>query len=130
MILIRSTLDGSGTIIKDDIQMKASENATRGEALTITNAGLTKCAAAAKPDAIYLGKEDTSNGRVDKYVDVRSDDIFNIDVIGDASTVVSGTSSYCLTSDGLNLDATTVTGGHIRVLKVDANKKKAKIQFV
>lgn len=129
MILLCKTLDGAGTVIKDSIQMKAAETAVRGEALTITTTGLTKCATTAVPDAIYLGKEDTCNGKKDKHILVRSDDVFEIDITGDASTVVVGTSVYCLTADGLNLDAAVATGGHVRVYSVDVAKKKAIVQF-
>jgi hypothetical protein len=129
MILLTKTLDGAGTVVKDNIQMKTAETAVRGEALTITTTGLTKTATTGLPDAIYLGKEDTTNGRKDKYVLIRNDDEFEIDITGDASTVVIGTAVYCLTSDGLCLDAATATGGHVKVCDVNVAKKKAIVQF-
>lgn len=128
MILLTKTLDGAATVVKDDLQMKSGETAVRGEALTITTTGLTKTATTGLPDAIYLGKEDTCNGKKDKYILVRPDDLFEIDING-ATAVVVGTAVYCLTSDGLNLDSATATGGHVKVYSVDTTKKKAIVQF-
>lgn len=129
MILHESTLDGAGVIIRNDIPIKNGETVTRGEALIKSNSGLTKCAATGMPDAIYLGKEEDTNGRVDRYIEVRQDDRFVIDIVGDTSAVNVGTTTYALTADGLNLDAATATGGHIIVNSVDIVKKKARIQF-
>lgn len=125
-----TTLDGAYTTVYTKLKMKSGETGTRGEALVISAGELTKCVATGKPDAIYVGKVEGQFGKDDAYIPVRDDDIFVIDITGDASTVVIGTSTYCLTSDGLNLDAATSTGGRIKVLDVDVAKKKARIQFV
>lgn len=130
MINVFTEIDGVSVALRDDIQMKSGETGVFGEALTITSAGLTKSATTARPDGIYVGKVESSVARRDVYRPVRNDDTFVIDVVGDMTGVTPGITTFCLTADGLNLDAATATGGKITVLRVlDKIKKKVIIKF-
>ncbi len=100
---------------------ESNEVFTYGEALTLTNGKVTKCAGTVKPDFISLGdvvcKEEKTLVPVMRVFDFY---IFTCPIVGDSSSVTVGN---LLT---VNVDATGVTsqtsGGIAEVVSIDGNE--------
>lgn len=89
------------------LEKTAGETVQAGEALSMTNGKLTKCAAAAKPDYIAMGGENRQ-GLV-PVIRVLPTTIFEVPAQADQSALPAG-SKVTLHTDGLQVTATTASG--------------------
>ena len=89
------------------LEKTAGETVQAGEALSVANGKLTKCAATAKPEYIAMGGENRS-GLV-PVIRVLATTIFEVPAQADQGALGAG-SKVTLHTDGLNVTATTTSG--------------------
>ena len=89
------------------LEKTAGETVQAGEALSVANGKLTKCAATAKPEYIAMGGENRS-GLV-PVIRVLATTIFEVPAQADQSALGAG-SKVTLHTDGLKVTATTTSG--------------------
>ena len=89
------------------LEKTAGETVQAGEALSVANGKLTKCAATAKPEYIAMGGENRS-GLV-PVIRVLATTIFEVPAQDDQSALGAG-SKVTLHTDGLKVTATTTSG--------------------
>lgn len=89
------------------LEKTAGETVQAGEALSVANGKLTKCAATAKPAYIAMGGENRS-GLV-PVIRVLATTIFEVPAQADQSTLGAG-SKVSLHTDGMQVTAATANG--------------------
>ena len=89
------------------LEKTAGETVQAGEALSVANGKLTKCAATAKPEYIAMGGENRS-GLV-PVIRVLATTIFEVPAQADQSALGAG-SKVTMHTDGLKVTATTTSG--------------------
>ena len=89
------------------LEKTAGATVQAGEALSVANGKLTKCAATAKPEYIAMGGENRS-GLV-PVIRVLATTIFEVPAQADQSALGAG-SKVTLHTDGLKVTATTTSG--------------------
>ena len=89
------------------LEKTSGETVQAGEALSVANGKLTKCAATAKPEYIAMGGENRS-GLV-PVIRVLPTTIFEVPAQADQSALGAG-SKVTLHTDGLKVTATTTSG--------------------
>ena len=89
------------------LEKTAGETVQAGEALSVANGKLTKCAATVKPEYIAMGGENRS-GLV-PVIRVLATTIFEVPAQADQSALGAG-SKVTLHTDGLKVTATTTSG--------------------
>ena len=89
------------------LEKTAGETVQAGEALSVANGKLTKCAAAAKPEYIAMGGENRQG--LGPVIRVLPTTVFEVPAAADQSALAVG-SKVTLHTDGLQVTATTSGG--------------------
>jgi len=114
--------------IVDDLYMTDAEAAVAGRGYYLSSGRWTKAATTAAVEAICL-KDATAGTDVQAVMEiVKTGDILEADYTGTpAAGFEAGLTAAVLDADGENVDATTVTGGHLRLLNVDTTNSKVQM---
>jgi len=130
MIKLIYTLDGAATVVEDDLPMMENEEGFYGEAVVNSNGVLTKAGATDMPFAVLLGDVEENTGKKTKYIPVRDDQVFEIDVVGDGDIEDLVGTKAALDSKAMNIDLESQDAGKALVLRVDPIKNKATVRFI
>lgn len=111
--------------IVKDIYMTDSEAAVEGQAYYLSSGRWTKSATTAAVEAICLKSADAGTDVLPVMEMVKPGDLIEADYTGTADAAfLPGLTVGVLDANGANVDAATVTGGHLRILTKDAVNKK------
>ena len=130
MINLIYTLDGAATVIERDLLMTDAEAGKFGQAVKIASGRLTKAAPADVPFAVLLADTEAGKDVSTEYIPVREDQVFEVDVVGEAGIDTLVGTMAALDSSGMNIDADALGPGKALVLRVDPVKNKATVRFV
>jgi hypothetical protein len=130
MINLIYTLDGAATVIERDLLMTDGESGSFGQAVSVSEGRLTKAGPTDAPFAILIADTEGGTDVSTEYVPVREDQIFEIDVVGEADINTLVGKQAALDSSGMNIDADALEPGKALVLRVDPIKNKATVRFV
>lgn len=131
MFILESTLDGAGTVLKNDILMTNDEAGAKGEAVVVTSGKYTKAAANVKPQYILVRTTAAGTNVANEAVPVRDDQVYLADYVTASTGVpVAGTKGFRIDATGLNVDADQASGGKVEIISVDTTKKKCRVKFV
>jgi len=112
----------------EDIYMTDSEAAVAGQGYFLSSGRWTKAATTAAVEAICLKPMDAGTDVLTVMELVKPGDLIEADYTGTANAAfVPGLKVAVLDANGANVDAATVTGGHLRLLKKDAANLKVQM---
>lgn len=115
-------------VIVDDIYMTNSEAAVAGQGYYLASGRWTKSATTAAVEAVCLKSEDAGTNVLAVVELVKTGDIIEADYTGTADAAfLPGLTVAVLDANGANVDAATVTGGHLRILSVDTGALKCRM---
>lgn len=114
--------------IVDDIMMTDGEAAVEGRGYYLSGGRWTKAATTAAVEAVCIKSADAGTDVKAVMELVKTGDIIEADYTGTpAAGFEPGLTTAVLDANGDNVDAATVTGGHLRILSVDSNKQKVQM---
>jgi hypothetical protein len=114
-------------VVITDLLMKDNEAAVEGQAYYLASGRLTKSATTAAVEFVCL-KSAPGGTNVPAIMEmVKTGDILEADYTGTADAAfLPGLTVGVLDANGANVDAATVTGGHLRILSIDTSAKKVR----
>jgi len=125
----RGNIDTGDSKVKiiDHFYMTDAEAAVVGRAYKLTTARWTKAATTDRIYAICIKATVAGTDVLGTMALVKSGDIIEADYTGTADAAfIEGLELAVLDANGDNVDAATVTGGHLVVINKDAENKKVK----
>lgn len=112
----------------DDIYMTNSEAAVVGQGYYLASQRWTKSATTAAVEAVCIKAAAAGTDVLAVMELVKPGDIIEADYTGTPDAAfLPGLKLAVLDADGANVNAATVTGGHLRILKKDAENLKVQV---
>ncbi len=114
--------------IVDDIYMTDSEAAVVGRGYYLSSGRWTKSAATAAVEAVCIKAADAGTDVLATMELVKAGDIIEADYTGTPNAAfLPGLKVAVLDANGANVDAATVTGGHLVILEKDTANTKVRM---
>ena len=115
-------------VIETGLMMTNSEAAVEGRGYCLTSGRWTKAATTAALEAICIKSSDAGTDVPAVMEIVKTGDIIEADYTGTPDVAFTpGLSVGVLDANGDNVDAATVTGGHLKIVGQDSSRKKVRL---